>query len=293
MTRNIPTELLRTFLELVDTKSFSQTASRIGRTQSTVSLQMKRLQEIAGAPLTTSSGKDLALTQTGALVESYAKRILDLNDECVRFLEGKVLGGTIRIGIPSDFAIALLPTALGRFSIDFPDVSLEVTCRVSSELIQMLDAGDLDIVVALDEIRNSRHLQSIWNDPVVWIGRASQQLHKLRPLPVVMFPDRCLYRARIFQTLTRHSIPYRIAFSSESMAANQSAIEAGLGVTALSRHSIPPNMTILPPTPDLPDLPDVHVGLYWNSRGAAEATSKLAEFLGKILIAKLGTSKAN
>lgn len=249
---------------------------------------MKRLQEFAGSPLTTSSGKDLALTQTGVLLVGYAKKMLALNDECIGFLEGNTLGGVIRIGIPSDFAIALLPTALGRFSIEFPDVSLEVTCRVSSTLIQMLDVGDLDIVVALDEVKNSRYLHSIWSDPVSWVGRISQQLHKLRPLPIVLFPGQCIYRSTILRTLSAHDVAYRIAFSSESMAANQTAIEAGLGLTALSLHSIPPSMQPLPPIPELPALPDVDVGLFWNSRGATRATRELAGFLHGILVARLG-----
>lgn len=291
MSRNIPTDLLRTFLELVETKSFSLAAERIGRSQSTVSLQIQRLQEFVGSPLTTSSGKDLALTQTGVLLIGYAKKMLDLNDECIGFLEGKALGGVIRIGIPSDFAITLLPIALGRFSLDFPDVSLDVTCRLSSDLIQMIDSGDLDIVVALDDLKKSRYLQYFWSDPVSWVGRVSQQLHKLRPIPIVLFRRQCVYRSNILRTLAIHEIPYRIAFSSESMAANQSAIEAGLGLTALSRHSIPPAMQPLPPVPELPDLPNVDVCLFWNSRGATKATRELAEFLRGILVARLGTTK--
>ena len=287
--QNIPIDLLRTFLKLIETKSFSQTADMIGRSQSTVSLQMKRLQDIAGLPLTTSSGKDLALTQTGLVMQTYAKKMLDLNDECVRLLEGRSLSGTIRIGIPSDFAIALLPTALGRFSTDFPDVALEVTCRASSDLVQLLEFGELDIVVALDTMHQSRFLKCLWSDPVVWVGHVDRQLHALRPLPIVLFPAPCLYRANLLRLLTQEKIPYRVAFASESMAANCSAIEAGLGLTTLSKNSIPPNMRVLSVTTGLPVLPHVTVGLFWNSRGATESARQLVGFLETILIAKLGS----
>lgn len=284
---NIPTELLRTFVELIETKNFSQAADRIGRTQSTVSLQMKRLQEIAGSPLITSSGKNLTLTQSGAILQSYARQMLRLNDECMQLLEGKALGGTIRIGIPSDFAIALLPGVIGRFALEFPDVALEVTCRASNHLIEELESGSLDIVVAVDTYQQSRHLKSTWTDPVVWVGRISQQVHTLRPLPLVLFPAPCQYRAGVIWALTQENIPFRVAFSSASMAANHSAIDTGIGLTALSRNSIPPSLSAMPLNSGLPQLPDIGVGLFWVSRGATKATRKLAEFLENILQIKL------
>lgn len=286
--KHIPIDLLRTFMILVETKSFTEAGERVGRSQSTVSLQIRKLVELCDAPLFSGSGKDITLTQTGRHLADYGRRIIDLNDECIRIIEGRSLAGRIRIGIPSDFAISFLPPTLGRFSADFPDVSLEVTCQMSSSLLRQLDEGKLDVVVALEDGRNSSYLQAVWRDPMVWVGRLSLQVSQMRPLPLVLFTDECAYRSNILHVLRRESIPYRIAFSSQSMAGNQSAIEAGLGITALSLHSIPHTMQQLPENAGLPMLPFVNIGLFWNPRGSATIIRSLAEFLRQVLNAKLG-----
>ena len=137
--RVIPVDLLKTFLVLRENHSFSKTAEVVGRSQSAVSLQMKRLQEIAGSPLFTSSGKSMFLTQQGEILYDYARQIVGLNDECVNRLDGNVLMGTIRIGIPSDFAITFLPRILGRFTEANPNIALDVKCDLSAELTRMID----------------------------------------------------------------------------------------------------------------------------------------------------------
>lgn len=286
--KNIPIDLLRTFITLVETRSFTEAGERVGRSQSTVSLQIRKLVELCDAPLFSGSGKDIALTQTGRHLADFGRKIIDLNDECMRFIEGKSLAGKIRIGIPSDFAISFLPSTLGRFCADFPDVSLEVTCQMSASLQRQLGEGKLDIVVALDESRTSNYLQAAWRDPMVWVGRISMQVYRMRPLPLVFFTDECIYRSNVLRVLKESAIPYRIAFSSEDMAANQSAIEAGLGITALSLHSIPQTMHQLPESSGLPSLPSVSIGLFWNARGSTATISALAEFLRQVLDAKLG-----
>ncbi len=286
--KNIPIDLLRTFITLVETRSFTEAGERVGRSQSTVSLQIRKLVELCDAPLFSGSGKDISLTQTGRHLADFGRRIIDLNDECMRFLEGKSLAGKIRIGIPSDFAISFLPATLGRFCVDFPEVSLEVTCQMSTSLVRQLGEGKLDIVVALDESGTSNYLQAVWRDPMVWVGRLSLQVGQLRPLPLVFFTDGCVYRSNVLRALKESNVPYRIAFSSESMAANQSAIEAGLGITALSLHSIPHTMHQLPESSGFPKLPSVNIGLFWNARGSTATICALAEFLRQVLDAKLG-----
>lgn len=288
--KNIPIDLLRTFMTLVETRSFTEAGERVGRSQSTVSLQIRKLVEICDAPLFSGSGKDITLTQTGRHLADFGRKIIDLNDECMRFIEGKSLAGKIRIGIPSDFAISFLPATLGRFSVDFPDVTLEVTCQMSASLLRQLGEGKLDIVVALDDGRTSNYLQAVWRDPMVWVGRLSLQIGAIRPLPLVLFTDECVYRSNLLGALKESQIPYRVAFSSESMAANQSAIEAGLGITALSHHSIPQPMHQLPDGSGLPALPSVSIGLFWNPRGSTATICALAEFLRQVLDGKMGSS---
>ena len=155
----LPTELLRTFLVLIRTRSFSQTGQEIGRSQSAVSLQMRRLQDIVGSPILTNSGKSLGLTPQGHIVHEYARRIVALNDECVGRLSGGTLTGTIRIGIPSNFALTFLPRILGRFSEANSDIALDVTCELSADLIAMLARREFDIVLAVYDGKPSPYLE--------------------------------------------------------------------------------------------------------------------------------------
>ena len=182
--RVIPVDLLKTFLVLRENHSFSKTAEVVGRSQSAVSLQMKRLQDIVGSPIFTSSGKSMFLTQQGEILYEYARQIVGLNDECVNRLDGNVLMGTIRIGIPSDFAITFLPRILGRFTEANPNIALNVKCDLSSELTRMIDDRNYDIVVALDDGRPSRHLTKLWRDTVVWVGWQTHEIYQNRPLPL-------------------------------------------------------------------------------------------------------------
>lgn len=285
--RAIPIDLLKTFLVLIENHSFSKTAEVVGRSQSAVSLQMKRLHDVAGSPLFTSSGKSLSLTQQGEILLEYARQMIKLNDECVNRLDGNLLMGTIRIGIPSDFAITFLPRILGRFTEANPNIALDVQCDLSADLTRMVEERDYDLVLALDDGRPSRHLTKLWREPVSWVGWKTYEVYKNRPVPLVLFPDGCQYRARIAQALGRKNIPYRIVYSSSNMAGNHAAIQAGLGVTALSKSTIPPYLHEIPKTKYLPDLDSVDVGIYWNVRGATKATQELAEFLINILDKKL------
>lgn len=285
--RAIPIELLKTFLVLLENHSFSQTAEEVGRSQSAISLQIKRLEEVAGTPILTSSGKSLSLTQQGSILYEYAKQIVDLNDECVNRLDGNLLTGNIRIGIPGDFAIAFLPMILGRFARSHQNISLDVKCELSANLTTAIDTQECDIVVALDDGRSTRHLKFLWHDPVSWVGWPSHKVPQNLPLPLVLFPEPCQYRERVIRTLARAEIPYKILFSSSSMAGNHAAIQAGLGITALSKNSIPPYFHALPQSRYLPALDHVHVGIYWNVRGATKATLELAHFLSHVLSSRL------
>ena len=285
--RAIPIEFLKTFIVLLENRSFSRTAEQVGRSQSAISLQIKRLEEVAGTPILTSSGKSLSLTQQGAILYEYAKQIVELNNECINRLDGNLLAGKIRIGIPSDFAIAFLPMILGRFTETHPNVFLDVKCELSADLTQAIDNQECDIVVALDDGRPTRYLKSLWRDPVSWIGWQSHKVHRTSPLPLVMFPEPCQYRERVVRTLAKSKIPYKIIFSSSNMAGNHAAIQAGLGITALSKNSIPPYFHELPKSRYLPTLDSVHVGIYWNERGSTKATLELANFLLQVLDTKL------
>ena len=246
MERILPTDLLRTLLVLARTRSFSRTGEEIGRSQSAVSLQMQRLQHIVGSPILTTSGKSFGLTPQGEIVLEYAKQMVALNDECVGRLDGGILTGTIRVGIPSDFALSFLPRLLGRFSESNLDIALDVTCELSRDLIARLVRNEFDIVLAVHDDTPTAPLTDLWREPMAWVGSQTHDVRAKRPLPLVLFPDGCQYRLRVLSALRRRDIPYKIVYSSSNLAGNQAAIESGLGLTAISTSTVPPTLRALP-----------------------------------------------
>ena len=287
MERILPIDLLRTLLVLARTRSFSRTGEEIGRSQSAVSLQMQRLQQIVGAPVLSNSGKSFGLTPQGEIVLEYAKQIVALNDECVGRLDGGILTGTIRVGIPSDFALSFLPQLLGQFSEANPDVALDVTCELSRDLIGRLTRNEFDVVLAVHDDRSTANLTDLWREPMAWVGGQSHDLRAQRPLPLVLFPDGCQYRLRILSALRRRDIPYKIVYSSSNLAGNQAAIESGLGLTAISKSTVPPALRPLPPCAELPALDDFDIGLFWNPNGATGAIRALTAAIVEVLDRRL------
>jgi DNA-binding transcriptional LysR family regulator len=149
MTPGLPTDLLKTFIVLVRTKGDSRTGEVIGRSQSAMSLQMRRLQEIAGSALFTDAGKRMELSEQGRILHNYAQKIMRLSDECLARLQGEFVVDTIRISIPSDFTITYLPRILGRFVDANPDIALDVRCDLSGDLIQRIKDQAYDAVLCL------------------------------------------------------------------------------------------------------------------------------------------------
>ena len=287
MERILPTDLLRTLLVLARTRSFSRTGAEIGRSQSAVSLQMRRLQHIVGWPILTTSGKSFGLTPQGEIVLEYAKQMVALNDECVGRLDGGILTGTIRVGIPSDFALSFLPRLLGRFSESNPDIALDVTCELSRDLIARLVRNEFDMVLAVHDDTPTAPLTDLWWEPMAWVGSQIHDVRAKRPLPLVLFPDGCQYRLRVLSALRRRDIPYKIVYSSSNLAGNQAAIESGLGLTAISTSTVPPTLRALPTCAELPALDDFDIGLFWSPNGATGAIRTLAAAMVRVLDGKL------
>ena len=248
---------------------------------------MQRLQHIVGSPILTTSGKSFGLTPQGEIVLEYAKQMVALNDECVGRLDGGILTGTIRVGIPSDFALSFLPRLLGRFSESNPDIVLDVTCELSRDLIARLVRNELDIVLAVHDDTPTAPLTDLWREPMAWVGSQTHDVRAKRPLPLVLFPDGCQYRLRVLSALRRRDIPYKIVYSSSNLAGNQAAIESGLGLTAISTSTVPPTLRALPTCAELPALDDFDSGLFWSPNGATGAIRTLAAAMVRVLDGKL------
>jgi DNA-binding transcriptional LysR family regulator len=279
---NLNMDVLRTFVTGLELGSFSKAAQRLGRSQSAISTQLRRLEEQAGKALFKKSGRGLALTTAGESLLSYAKRILELNDEAIDGLQDSEVEGWVRLGIPQDFAEGWLTGVLGQFARAHPKVRVEVRAEQNVAVIERLVQGDLDLAIAWGA-DDRVHAERLLDLPMVWIGRPDWTGVKRlgsEPLPLVAFEPPCVFRSAGMAALDAVGISWRLAFTSPSLAGLWAATEAGLGVTLRTGIGLPRSLTVLKAASSgLPALPKVQLTLCRKKRGAAAVVNRLSEIL--------------
>jgi DNA-binding transcriptional LysR family regulator len=288
---NLNMDVLRTFVTGLELGSFSKAAQRLGRSQSAISTQLRRLEEQTGKPLFKRSGRGLALTAAGESLLSYAKRILELNDEAIDGLQDGEVEGWVRLGIPQDFAEGWLTGVLGQFARAHPKVRVEVRAEQNVTVIERLVQGELDLALtwgADDKVRAER----LADLPMVWIGRpgwAGAKSLGIEPLPLVAFEPPCVFRSAGIAALDAEKISWRLAFTSPSLAGLWAATEAGLGVTLRTAISLPRSLTVLKPSSfGLPALPKVQLALCKKKSDVANAVKRLSEILRETIVERTG-----
>lgn len=275
---NLPTELLRSYLAVIDFGGFTRAGEVIGRSQPAVSLQIKRLEKMVGYSLLRRSDRRLLPTEEGELLLRYARQILQLNDEVVKQLIRPEVSGRVRLGIPNEFAASFLPNVLGRFSKVYPDVSLEVICDLSGNLLQRLQYHELDLAIVIHpEPVDSQH--RVWSEELVWVRGMDYAEFTQRPLPVVVAPQPCVYRERLLRALDANAIAWRITYTGTSYNGIRAAVMAGLGVTVLARSTIPEGLEFFSSEAGFPKLAKADVALHFDSETATQAVHHLATFI--------------
>jgi DNA-binding transcriptional LysR family regulator len=278
---NLNMDVLRTFVTGLELGSFSRAAERLGRSQSAISTQLRRLEEQVGKPLLKRSGR--ALTTAGESLLSYAKRILELNDEVIDGLRDGEVEGWVRLGLPQDFAEGWLTGVLGRFARAHPKVRVEVRAEQNSLLIERLVQGEVDLALLWGATDHRVRAERLVDLPLVWIGRPDWAGIKnlgSEPLPLVAFQPPCVFRSAGIAALDAARISWRLAFTSPSLAGLWAATEAGLGVTLRTTIGLPRALTVLKPaTSGLPALPKVQLTLCKISADQARALNRLSEIL--------------
>jgi DNA-binding transcriptional LysR family regulator len=278
--RNIDIDSLRTFVAIAEAGSFTRGGENVYRNQSTVSLQIKRLEQAVGVSLFERTTRRVRLTPQGEAALVYARDILKLNDDLLAKVGAPQLTGTIRLGAPEDFATTHLPQALARFAKAFPLVQLDVTCDLTLNLIQRFEAGAFDIVLIKREPGAFRDAMRVWREPLVWVA-ASKQAAKDQRLPLVLAPPPCVYRKRAAAALDAAERPWRQVYSCASLAGIHAAVRAGLGLTVLPRGMTPADLTVLDDV-ELPDLPDTEIAMM-QREGLSAPSAKLAEHIVRSL----------
>lgn len=272
-------DLLRTFVAVVDNGSFTKAGERIGRTQSTVSLQIKKLEKNLKRPMFERSGKELQLTADGEVLLIYARQLLQTADEArARLLEPDI-EGTIRLGTTEDFATVYLPDILARFARAHPRITLDVNCNFSFHLLEGFSKGEYDLVLIKREPQAPLGGIPVWRDVLVWVCSPQFVLDPAQPIPLALAPAPDVYRKRALASLQALNRDWRIVYTSVSSEGLQAAVRAGLGITVLSKDTIPPGLKIVGVEHHLPQLPDSEIALYRAPGKLSRAAEMLAEHI--------------
>ncbi|WP_267225309.1 LysR substrate-binding domain-containing protein [Dyella silvae] len=279
-------DVLRSFVTGVELGSFARAADRLGRSTSAISAQLKKLEEQTGTPVLRKAGRGMALTEAGETMLAYARRLLELNDEAASALRGTELEGRVRLGLQEDFGESLLTDVLGRFARAHPRVRVEVRIARNVELLDRVSSGQLDLALAWDAGVTTPHAQLMGSLPMRWIGSAATETLWPRddgePLPLVMLEAPCLMRTAAITTLDRANIPWRIAFTSASLAGIWAAVAAGLGVSLRTPFGLPPTVRALAPHEmSLPTLGELALCLHRAEAEPSPAVARLATILAQ------------
>lgn len=278
---------LRSFVLIAEGRSFTQAAALVGRTQSAVSMQVKRLEEALGHPvLARSKGGTVELTAHGQYLLTRARGILALSDEVMATFRGPLLAGTLRLGTPDDYALSHVPPILTRFAETHPAVQVDVMCLPSEELTRRLKAGELDLAL-VSEGHEAAGWPAVplWRGPLVWVTSTRHSPHRQDPLPLAL-ADRERYRAATgkdcewagaaLAALERAGRRYRIAYTSASQIGTHVPVLAGLAVTVSTLSWLPDGLRAVRPEEGLPKLPQFGILLLKGRGPGQKAADALA-----------------
>lgn len=276
---NLDLDLIRTFVAISEAQNFTKAGRRLGRSQSAVSLQMRRLEDQLGASLLSRDPRHVTLTEAGEAFLPQARRLLRLNDEILAAVRGDDVEGEVRLGAPEDFATLHLPSILGEFTRAHPKVVLTVTCDLTLHLLEQLRDGTMDLVLVKREPLGPDQGVRVWREPLVWVAADGGVLERAGAAPLVLAPSPCVYRRRAISALEGAGRAWRCAYTSPSLAGQQAALRAGLGLTVLPRDMAPPDLAILGEAEGLPPLTDAEIALMRSRTTIPVAAERLAEFI--------------
>ncbi|MEJ2455907.1 MAG: LysR substrate-binding domain-containing protein [Candidatus Thiodiazotropha sp.] len=283
--RDLELELLRTFVAVVDGGGFTRAAQRLHRTQSTVSQQLKRLEERLDTPLLERNTRRTALTERGELLLGYARRLLALNDEALTALAETRLQGRVRLGSVQELADGGLADMLAHFSRLHPGVALEVRVDANLKLRDEVACGELDLAVIFQEpgeAQNGVRCEVIDRLRRVWVASPELAIKADEPLPLVLSNGPCIFRNAVLGTLDGIARPWRIALSTPSLSGMRAALRAGLGVGVRTERWLEPDLRIL--ERELPPLPEVELVLLSAADTGEQVVERLRSALRTALI---------
>ena len=260
MSALLDVDQLKTFIAIADAGSFTRAAEAIHKTQSAVSMQMKKLEERLGKPIFERDGRASRLTEEGERLLDYARRIVRLNLEALASFADAELAGRVRLGLPDDYADRYLPEILARFSQSNPRVEVTVMCEPTPMLVERLAASDLDLaIITQTEHRGAASI--IRRERLLWITSNRHAVHEMTPLPLALGRSICTWRHAATMALEGVGRPFRVLYSSWNSTAVGAAVLAGLAVSVLPESAVRPGMRVLGSSDGFPPLPSCKIAL--------------------------------
>lgn len=282
MIPNLDVDLLKTFLAIADNGSFTKAAEEVHKTQSAVSMQMKRLEDLVGTPLFAKDGRMSRFTPDGERLVDYARRIVAINDEAVYAFAKPDLAGTIKFGTPDDYAERFLPEILARFARTHPMVTVDVECLGSGELFERCKRGELDLSLV------TFGCEIITDEPVrreklVWVTSTRHHAHMAEVLPLAVSHAGCGWRSMVLRALDGQQRKFRVAYSTPNSNAVNAAVLQGLAVGAIPELCLRPGMRVLTEKDGFPSLGTFDIGLVRKPGKANKAIEALARHVTESL----------
>jgi len=280
-TMSAPLDLdqLRTFVAITETGSFTRAAEEVFRTQSAVSMQMRRLEERLGRPLFEKDGRLNRLTPDGEKLLVYARELLRLNQETLAAFDEESLEGHIRFGMPDDYADRFLPEIMTRFSQSNPRVEMTIVCEPTSSLISQVQQGTLDVALVTDH----PPAQVVRREPLLWVGSANHEAHRRAVLPMAFGRPSCTWRRHACTALEKVGRAYRIMFTSHSATALAAAVLSGGAITIMPECSLRPGMRVLGEADGFPPLPECRIGIVRRPSADTEIINAITRHIAESL----------
>jgi DNA-binding transcriptional LysR family regulator len=281
----VDTLQLKSFIAIAETGTFGKAAESVSRTQSALSLQIKKLEHQLGCELFNRAARRVSLTPQGEVFLGYAKRMIQLQWEAFSRLREPDVEGEIRFGTPEDFATHYLPEVLASFRQHHPRVHLDVACDLTLNLVDRFHRGEFDVILAKRDPQRVKGGTKVWREPLVWVAADGYQLEE--PLSLVLSPQPCIYRARALAALDRAKRSWHITYTSPSLAGTLAAVRAGLGIGVFPSHMIPAGIHVIRKETKLPHLADAEVALMKK-----DELPRVAEMFADHIVQSLESIKA-
>jgi DNA-binding transcriptional LysR family regulator len=269
-------DLLRAFVAVADHRSFTRAATTLNRTQSAVSMQIKRLEDRLGVELFNRTKANVDLSAAGEGLLGYARRILTLNEEAIGRLAERKVEGIVRLGVMDDYGTFIIPPLLANFLAGYPKIHVEMETGLTSSMPARLGEA-YDLVIAMHPEGRGKG-EFLRREQAVWAAGPSQTIEKQEPLPVALYPQGCLFRKWAIEALDAAKRPWRLAFVSHSLAAVESVAAQGLAVTVVKAGTFPAKLRPLSESDGMPRLPAADICLH-RAANLSRAGALLADHL--------------